>query len=177
MRTYYSDGEIKQLLKQITVLVDTREKENQHILDCFDKKKIKYKQKKLDVGDYSFCIEKNQDLNIERDLYFDNEITIERKANLDELAGNLTAERERFESELLRGNRMKKFLLVENEQGYLDIANHKYRSQYAPKSYIATLFAFQSRYNLDINFIRKEFSGNFIFYVIYYYFRNFLLYC
>lgn len=77
---------------------------------------------------------------------------------------------------MLRGNKLRKFLLIENEQGYNDIINHNYRSQYAPKSYLGTLFSFQSRYNLDINFIRKELSGNFIFSSIYYYFRNYLLY-
>lgn len=32
MKYYYTEKEIKQLLKQIVVLVDTREKENTHIL-------------------------------------------------------------------------------------------------------------------------------------------------
>lgn len=176
MKYYYTEREIKQLLKQIVVLVDTREKENTHILNFFESKNIKYKEKKLSVGDYSFFVEKNAELNMQRDLYFDDTICIERKASLDELAGNLTAERDRFESELLRGNKIKKFLLIENEQGYNDIINHNYRSQYAPKSYLGTLFSFQSKYNLDINFVRKEFSGNFIFSAIYYYFRNYLLY-
>ncbi|MCI8629499.1 MAG: hypothetical protein HFE57_08390 [Firmicutes bacterium] len=176
MRYHYTESEIKQLLKQIVILVDTREKENRHILDFFESKNIKYKEKKLFVGDYSFFVEKNQELNIERDLYFDDVICIERKASLDELAGNFTADRDRFESEMLRGNKLRKFLLIENEQGYNDIINHNYRSQYAPKSYLGTLFSFQSRYNLDINFIRKELSGNFIFSSIYYYFRNYLLY-
>ena len=82
----YTDKEIETLLKTMIVLVDTREQENSHILNYFDKKKIKYMVQKLDVGDYSFMLPKNPDMGIDNDIYFTNKIVIERKGSLDELA-------------------------------------------------------------------------------------------
>ena len=40
----------------MVVLCDTKDKQNQHILDEFDKQKIEYKAKSLKTGDYSFMI-------------------------------------------------------------------------------------------------------------------------
>ena len=70
---YFTEGEQKTLLKSISILVDTREKSNQHITDWFDKKGIKWKSKALKQGDYSFYIPANEDLNIPRDIYYDKE--------------------------------------------------------------------------------------------------------
>ena len=36
------------------ILIDSREKQNTHITDSFDKNSIAYKKKALDYGDYSF---------------------------------------------------------------------------------------------------------------------------
>ena len=77
-----------ELVKSIVILVDTREKENQHILDYFDKKGIKYKKRALEYADYSFMIPENEALNIPRDLYFDKECVVERKGSLEELSTN-----------------------------------------------------------------------------------------
>ena len=90
-------------------------------------------------------------MNIERELRFDKEIAIERKANLDELAGNLTQNRTRFEEEMATFNG-KKYLLIENAS-YDDLVKGKYRSDYNPKSFLATLHAFNHRYNLEIMFM------------------------
>ena len=56
----------------------------------------------------------NELLGIQRDLYFSDEIAIERKASLDELANNLTADRTRFEDEMLRSKDCKVLLMLEN---------------------------------------------------------------
>lgn len=47
----YTDKEIKDLLSTLTVLVDTREQMNQHVIQYFDSKKIPYKVKKNDTAD------------------------------------------------------------------------------------------------------------------------------
>lgn len=93
----------------------------------------------------------NEQLNIDREMRFDKLIAVERKANLDELAGNLTQNRARFEEEMATFNG-KKYLLIENAS-YVDLVNGKYRSDYNPKSYLATLHAFNHRYNLEIVFM------------------------
>ena len=77
------------VLSSMTILVDTREHEgkNDHILSYFDKREIPWKRQKLDQGDYSCMIPANEGLGISEDLYFDREVMIERKANLNEISG------------------------------------------------------------------------------------------
>jgi ERCC4-type nuclease len=93
----FSDSEIKQLLSSMVILVDTREQQNGHILNYFDSKKISYKEKKLDYGDYSAYLPKNEGLGIQRDIFLSP--AIERKNSVDELAGSVK-ERIRFEKNI-----------------------------------------------------------------------------
>lgn len=169
----YTDKEKEILLKSMTVLVDTREKKNDHIISYFDKKKIPYKTKALHNGDYSFYIPQNSELNIERDLYFDKDIMIERKQNLEELSGNITQNRSRFEEELSSFSG-KKYLMIENAS-YSDILTNNYTTNILPKSFLGTLHTYNHRYGLEIIFMnRKEYSPIFIYYVLNYYLRNIL---
>lgn len=41
----YTDKEMEELISSITILIDTREKQANHITDYFDRKEIKYKKK------------------------------------------------------------------------------------------------------------------------------------
>lgn len=167
----YTDKEKASLLKSIVVLVDTREKENKHIIEFFDKKGILWKSKALSNGDYSFFIPANPELNIDRDLYYDGEIIVERKNSVDELAGNFTKGRTRFEEEMATFPG-KKFLLIEGNT-YGDIVNGNYRSEYAAKSYLATLHTFNHRYGLEVFFMpQKDLSGLWIYSTFMYYLRE-----
>ncbi|MCK8828149.1 ERCC4 domain-containing protein [Natroniella acetigena] len=170
----YTKSELDQLLDSIVILIDTREKKNDHILKYFDKHEIEYKSKKLDFGDYSFMLPRNEELGIARDIYFNNQIVIERKASLEELSGNMTQDRARFENELLRSNQAKFILLIEDEQGYKNILAHKYNTKYNPRSYIGGLMSFQHRYNITIQFLDPVTVGNFIRWEFYYYLREYL---
>jgi len=58
----YTDKELDELVKSLTILVDTREKNNQHLLDYWDDKRINHKKKALSYGDYSFMIPKNEEI-------------------------------------------------------------------------------------------------------------------
>ena len=89
----YTDKELDEILSTIEVLIDTREQENNHIVEYFKKQNIKYRQCTLKFGDYSFMIPANNELGIVRDLYFTDVITIERKGSLEELSGNFTKDR------------------------------------------------------------------------------------
>ena len=74
----FTDTEIKKLLKEnVVIIVDTREQENKHITDFFDKKEIKYISKKLDAGDYAIKLIASPELGIHRDMHFP--IAIEKK--------------------------------------------------------------------------------------------------
>lgn len=50
--------QIKKLSKEMVILIDTREKVNDHILNYFNKKNIAYRQQALEFGDYSFMLPK-----------------------------------------------------------------------------------------------------------------------
>lgn len=167
----YTDKQKEELLKSITVLIDTREKDNSHILKYFDDKKIPYKTRALSQGDYSFFVPKNEELSIPRDLYFDKEVAIERKGSLEELSGNLSNERDRFEKELSL-HRGKMFLLIENSN-YHDIYNNNYKTQYNKKSFMGSLHSFIERYGIQIMFMpERECSGLFIIMTMRYFLRE-----
>lgn len=174
MRYHFTDTEVKKLLDSMVVLVDTREQENRHLLSYFDKKKIPHEKKALSTADYSCMIPKNEELGICRDIYFTDSILVERKASLDELAGNLTKDRTRFESELIRAKGANIALMIENAT-YADLVMGRYRSEYKPKSFVATLATFSARYGLDVNFVPKELAGNWIYHRLYYAVREELL--
>lgn len=89
MRYKFTDKEIVEILSSLTVIVDTREQENRHILSYFNKEKIPYKIQKVDYGDYTCMLPRGTFKGQQRDIYFDREIAIERKFCIDELAANL----------------------------------------------------------------------------------------
>jgi ERCC4-type nuclease len=169
----YSESEIDELLKSLVVLIDTREKECTHITNYFDNKKITYKRKSLDYGDYSYFLPANPNLSIPRDIYFDNLIVIERKASLEELSGNFSQNRDRFEKELSLCP-AKKILLIENSK-YSDVVDGKYDTQYNKKSFLGSLHSFWFKYHLPFEFMPDHnYSPVFIYGTFYYHLRNFL---
>lgn len=150
----YTDKEKQEIINSMVVLVDTREKNNQTLLDIWDKKGLKYKKKKLDYGDYSVMIPKNDKLNIPRDIYFDQKIVVERKGSLSEISGNLTNGRDRLEKKLALSP-VHKVMLIENGS-FEDIANGNYDTQYNKKSFLASLFTFQFRYDMPIVYVSEQ---------------------
>lgn len=49
--------EKQQFMKKVTIICDTREQENKHIITALDEMKISHENRKLDFGDYSFYID------------------------------------------------------------------------------------------------------------------------
>lgn len=166
----FQAAEIKKLLKNMVILVDSREKNNKHILDYFTKNYINYRIEKLDYGDYSFMFPVTA---TGTNIYFHREICIERKANLEELSNNLAQGRERFESEFLRAgnNGCKVYLMVEDTKGYTGIIEHQYSTKLRPTAYMASLKAFEARFNTNVQFINKDYAGYYI-YVTFCYFAR-----
>ena len=156
------------LLRTATILVDTREQENSHILEYFDKKKIPHTSTKLDFGDYQIILPKNEAYGIMYDLKLD--FAVERKGSLEELSGNFTKDRTRIEEELWRGNG-KMLGLVENGSLDMIIAND-YKTEYNAKSFIATIFTFNHRYTTPFYFCDKENAGKLIYAILFYKLRE-----
>lgn len=174
MKNYrFSVEELKKLSRGIVVLVDSRENRNDHILDYFNKQGITYRVSKLEYGDYSFMIPTEA---AGEDIYFHKDICIERKASLEELSGNFTRERDRFEKEFLKaGNdRVKVYLMIEAPGGYSDIIGHKYRTDFTPAAFMASLKTWEHRFDTNVQFISPEYAGYYIVSTFQYYAREIL---
>lgn len=166
----YKDKEIKQILNSIVILIDKREKVNSHLKLYFKHNKINYIDFTLSFGDYSFMIPKNESLDILEDLYFTDEIAIERKAHAEEISGNFTQGRERFKREFERSNGVLRLLI--EDTNYADICEGKYKTEFPKESFVGSLHSFQEQYNCPFFFTDKEHSGKYIYNTFYYYLRN-----
>lgn len=172
MKAYkYSIEQIKVLLKQMVVLVDSREKQNGHIIDYFKRQGIPYEVAKLDFGDYSCKIPASA---VGRDIYFHQDIVVERKSSLEELSGNLAQARERFEKEFLRAGNdgCKIYLMVEDPRGYTGIIGHAYKTQLKPAAFMASLKTWEHRFDANVQFIDPQYSGYYITSTLQYFIRE-----
>ena len=114
---------------------------------------------------------KNDEYGVSTDMILD--YVVERKGSLEEISGNLTKERTRFENELWRGAG-KMSLLIEN--GTLDkVIAGDYNTQYNNKSFVATLLTFSHRYDVKVWFTKKESAGAIIYAILKYKIREELL--
>ena len=157
----------------MTIVVDTREQVNGHILDYFRKKDIPIKFKKLDYGDYSAMIPKNEELGILRDIYLES--AVERKAHVDEICGNLQKDTQTaFENELIRSQRGRFVLFVEQPDFDEKLARGEYRSRYDPKALKGRLESFQAKYNFEIRPMSKTMIAHNIYHRFYYQMKNYL---
>ena len=163
IRYKFKDKEIATIKKNLVVLIDTREQRNEHIKEFFEKKNINFKIHKLDYGDYSIMIPKNAIEGLERDIYFDRDIVIERKANIDELANNLKKDGVRIKTELAHINKynIRCYLLVEDPNYDYNIRNGNYRSNYKPESLYGNIKkSIEMRYNTFVRPISKSMIGS-----------------
>lgn len=178
MRYKFTETEAKKILKNLVVLVDTREQKNQHILAWFDAKAVKYKKVKNDFGDYSCMLPKGSIKGLDRDIYFDDEISIERKANIDELAGNLKSDnKNRLKSEFAHINKygIRCHLFVEDLLFEKNIREENYRSQWKGDSLNASIEGVLATYNISFQAVDKKYMGSKIYNKLYYHVRNKLL--
>ncbi len=90
------------------IQVDSREQNNNHVLQQFKDLGVKFFTSKLYVGDYT--------------LLHNQSVCVDRKKDLLELAGNIanSKEHERFRNELIRAkdNGIKLYILIEDEYIY-----------------------------------------------------------
>lgn len=162
-----TESELKERLKELTIIVDTREQQT-HVMEYFEKQGIPYKRRALETGDYSAML---GNMTMERD------VICERKHNLDELCQNFTSERLRFEREFLRAKAYgtKVFLIIENAT-WTDIFLGNYRSKTSPKSLMGSLLSWMVRFNVTVTFCKPEESARIIYGIFYYAARERLTY-
>ena len=186
------------------IVIDSREKSINHILNKFDEgfehkpshhdmyrgKKSTYsdpvsyyiKDKGLKVGDYTIAVQ----LQNGEVINFQDKIIIERKADLNELCCNFfdkkdTEGKTRLERELARAKEqgIKVILLVEVDNMHSKILSSKcFRfdkaSKVSPASFNAILRSLQAKYNISIEYCRKEDSARLIHDILFYHAREYL---
>lgn len=163
MVKHWTDRELTEKLNDLTIICDTRE-QDLHVSEYFKKQKIPTITRKIDTGDYSCQL---------GDMTFENDIVVERKRNLDEICGNFTAERERFEREFLRAKAygIKVVLVIENAS-WTDIFLGNYRSKTSPKSLLGSLLSWMVRFNITVTFCRPEETAKLIYSIFYYHVKE-----
>lgn len=173
----YTPIEVEKQLKTLEILVDTREQPGRSFdnrVKAFDN----WKRYKLDFGDYSGAytdLEGNW-------ISLENEIIIERKMDLNELANCFTRERKRFQNEFIRAYDKKAiiYLFIERDtwkDAYLGTygSSGKFRSHFNPKSLVASINSWEDRYEIRTRFMPAELTGQMIKDVIFYHLKNKLL--
>ena len=186
------------------ILIDSREKSINHIINKFEEgfehkpshhdiyrgKKSTYsepiqyyiKDKGLKVGDYTIAVQlKNGEV-----INFQDKVVIERKADLNELCCNFFSEKDtegktRLERELDRAKEqgIKVILLVEVDNMHSKILSSKYfrfdkASKVSPASFNAILRSLQAKYNISIEYCKREDSARLIHDILYYHCREYL---
>lgn len=156
----FNEKELKIILDNLIITVDTREQKNMHILEYFRKKGIQIRNRTMKTGDYSAMIPAMPEMGLARDLYFS--ASIERKNGVDELVESIK-DRSRFENELIRSTKHPFRMIVEDLEGYEKILKGTYRSKYDPKALLGSLKTFENRYNFTTVFLSPNTSGNYIY--------------
>ena len=186
------------------IVIDSREKSINHILNKFDEgfehkpshhdmyrgKKSTYsdpvqyyiKEKGLKVGDYTIAVQ----LPNGEVVNFQDKVVIERKADLNELCCNFFDKKDeegktRLERELDRAKEqgIKVILLVEVDNMHSKILSSKYfrfdkASKVSPASFNAILRSLQAKYDISIEYCKKEDSARLIHDILYYHCREYL---
>ena len=186
------------------VVIDSREKSINHIINKFEEgfeykvshhdmyrgKKSTYsepiqyyiKNKGLKVGDYTIAVQ----LPNGEVINFQDKVVIERKADLNELCCNFFDKKDeegktRFERELDRAKEqgIKVILLVEVDNMHSKILSSKYfrfdkASKVSPASFNAILRSLQAKYDISIEYCKKEDSARLIHDILYYHCREYL---
>jgi ERCC4-type nuclease len=168
-----TDLQVKDILKNITIICDTRENMTDHITGYFASKGIKYIDRKLDYGDYSFICPPIPHIKLLEPFSFEKRLVIERKSGLEELSGNLAQARERFEREFERAQADKaKMILMVEGGSWNSIIEHKYKTNLNEKSFMASLFTYMHRYDVTPQFVPEKYAGMFIYSQFYYFLRQ-----
>jgi hypothetical protein len=204
MKFNFTDKEINIMLNKLVILVDSREQSNKHITEWFDKAKKPYKVQKLDYGDYGCYLPIGSFEGQTRDIYFTDEIVIERKFCIDELASNLKDNKtninditkeivelfgEKYLAKVLKTdyNRMKQeltsinkygiefYIFIEDKNFDENIRNGNFRSKYDPATLYKRFKALEREFKTIIRPVDKQFMGSEIYNTLRYGVRNILV--
>ena len=199
----FTDKELKEILDKMVTIVDSRENANLHIIEWLDKKKKPYKVQKLNYGDYSCYLPNGSFEGQQRDIYFTNDIVIERKFCIDELAMNLkdnktninevTKEiiellgkeylqkvlktdynRLKYEFANMNRHEIKFFIMIEDKDYDYNIRQGNFRAKYNSETLYKRLKALEREFKTLIRPIDKVYMGSEIYNTLRYEVRDIL---
>ena len=161
MKHYYTDKQYKALVANMVILRTNNEQKNEHIIEGFDKKGVKHEGRSLETGDYCFKITADMELGVVKDWWFTDELCIERKNSVDELAGCMKDIA--FINEIRRMSKIENaYILVENDR-IDDIISGNYISQYNSNAMLRTLLKWEQKYGIHTIFVKKSNMAKMIF--------------
>lgn len=163
-----TDGEKAKIIDDMVVVVDTREKKNENILTFLEENGIVYVVRKLDTADYSAEFPNYPEFN--------ERVLVEKKNSLDEICSNFTKHRDRFKREFERVGDREIHLVMENAT-WKKLLNGKYRSKLHPNALMASILTWSIRYNTKMWFTTKDETGEVIYNIIKYGYREILKNC
>lgn len=142
-------AEVNDVLASMVILYDTREQPTPALMRRLSAFPCETRREMCGFGDYSAACT----LPDGSELSLNGVVAIERKMSLDELSRNFTASRDRFAREFQRAkdNGGKIYLLVENASWDAVFAG-RYKTKFNKESYVASLMAWQARYNTQLIF-------------------------
>jgi len=150
------------ILADMVIICDSREQRGEHVIEFCEKHLIPYRIEKIDSGDYSFALP-----NYEH-LLLDYSILVERKSGWDEIAQNFTKGRERFTREFERVPETSAIHIVVENATWTKMINESYRSRLPHKSFMASLFAWNARYDCPIWTCTRNQAPLIIYEILYY---------
>ena len=159
----------KEVLKSFEILHDSREQDTERAKKRYESFGVPHERAVLSYGDYTY----NATLPGGSKIYDVSKTispvcVVERKMNLDELAGCFTRSRQRFQREFERaqehGSRI--YLLCE-DANWENLLNGKYKSRMSAEAFSASVFAWMIRYNMNIVFCKEETAGRIIKEILY----------
>ena len=164
--------EVEEALQTMVIIIDNREQDTQRARTRYAQFGCPWERATIQTGDYSakFLLPDGTWYDMSSD------VSVERKMNLDEICLCFGSERKRFikEFERAKENNIRMWLILENSS-FKDAYNGRYRSRYKPKSLIASILAFQARYNCRIVMCDESVSGKLIHDILYYEGREILM--
>lgn len=157
--------DIQTALDSMVILCDSRERPTAAYKRRLASMGRPYERVALTSGDYSAKVTLPDGMPYS----FADKVAIERKMSANEISGNFTRGRDRFKREFDRFTQAggKLYLLIERAD-WGSIIRHQYDTQFDPKAFIASLMAWQARYNTHVLFCDPEDTGYLIERILYY---------
>lgn len=157
------------LLSSFEIICDSREQVTQRAEQRYRSFGVPHSRGTLSYGDYCGNLTLRDGCKLyDASQTISAKCVVERKMNLDELAQCFTRGRDRFKREFERAaaHDCRIFLLCEN--GSIEkILRHEYRSKFTPKAFLASVIAWNIRYNMQLIFCTQLTSGMMIKEILY----------